>query len=295
MVAKLAGQVAHGKHRANESVGAKAGHGIEERMMAKGLFDCTGKVTVVTGGNGGIGFGFAMGVARMGGDLAIWARNAEKSAKAKAELEAAGAGKVIAYQVDVSEEANIKAGYEQVIADFGRVDCVFANSGASPRYNSAFEMPTEHWYEFQKTALDGAFFTLREGARLMKERVEAGDESGGSLVACGSLSLFQGLPGKMEYAASKAAVAAAIRCLAIELAPLGIRANVVAPGLVITPMMGEGARADAVAAHFAPTIPMKRTGYPADFEGIGAYLCSDASSFMTGETVTIDGGYMVRP
>jgi NAD(P)-dependent dehydrogenase (short-subunit alcohol dehydrogenase family) len=284
-----------GKHRANESGQVSAAYGIEERMMARGLFDCTGKVTVVTGGNGGIGFGFAMGVAKMGGDVAIWARNAEKSAKAKAELEAAGAGKVIAYRVDVSEEANIKAGFEQVIADFGRVDCVFANSGASPRYNSAFEMPTEHWYEFQKTALDGAFFTLREGARLMKERVEAGDESGGSLVACGSLSLFQGLPGKMEYAASKAAVAAAIRCLAIELAPLGIRANVVAPGLIMTPMMGEGARADAVAAHFAPTIPMKRTGYPADFEGIGAYLCSDASSFMTGETVTIDGGYMVRP
>ena len=135
---------------------------------------------------------------------------------------------------------------------------------------------------------------LREGARLMKDRAEAG-EKGGSLVACGSLSLFQGLPGKMEYAASKSAVAATIRCLAIELAPLGIRANVVAPGLVMTPMMGEGARADAVAQHFAPMIPMRRTGYPSDFEGIGAYLCSDASSFMTGETITLDGGYMIRP
>ncbi|MAC57730.1 MAG: short-chain dehydrogenase [Novosphingobium sp.] len=262
--------------------------------MANGLFDCTGKVTVVTGGNGGIGFGFAMGTAKMGGDIAIWARNAEKSAKAKAELEAAGAGKVIAYQVDVSEEENIAEGYKKVMEDFGRVDCVFANSGASPRYNSVFDMPTEHWYDFQKTALHGAFFTLREGARLMKERAEAGDK-GGSLVACGSLSLFQGLPGKMEYAASKCAVAATIRCLAVELAPLGIRANVVAPGLIITPMMGEGARAEGVAAHFAPTIPMQRCGRPEDFEGIGAYLCSDASSFMTGETVTIDGGYMVRP
>lgn len=263
--------------------------------MANGLFDCTGKVTVVTGGNGGIGLGFAMGVARMGGDVAIWARNAEKSAKAKAELEAAGAGRVIAYQVDVSEEQNIVDGYARVMEDFGRVDCVFANSGASPRYNSVFEMPTKHWYEFQKTALHGAFFTLREGARLMKERVEGGDRSGGSLVACGSLALFHGLAGKMEYAASKSATAATIRCLAIELAPLGIRANVVAPGLIMTPMMGEGERAKAVEAHFAPTIPMKRTGYPSDFEGIGAYLCSDASSFMTGETITIDGGYMVRP
>ncbi|MDE8653489.1 SDR family NAD(P)-dependent oxidoreductase [Novosphingobium album (ex Liu et al. 2023)] len=262
--------------------------------MAKGLFDCSGKVTVVTGGNGGIGFGFAMGIAKMGGDVAIWARNAEKSARAKAELEAAGAGKVIAYQVDVSVEENIVNGFETVMEDFGRVDCVFANSGTSPRYNSVFDMPTEHWYEFQKTALHGAFFTLREGARHMKARAEAG-ERGGSLVACGSLSLFQGLAGKMEYAASKCAVAATIRCLAIELAPLAIRANIVAPGLIITPMMGEGEQARQVEAYFAPTIPMQRTGFPSDFEGIGAYLCSDASSFMTGETITIDGGYMVRP
>src|SRR3546814_13504525 len=98
--------------------------------------------------------------------------------------------------------------------DFGRVDCVFANSGASPRYNSVFDMPTEHWYEFQKTALHGAFFTLREGARLMKERAEAG-EKGGSMVACGSLSLFKGLQGKREYWASQCAAAATIRCLAL--------------------------------------------------------------------------------
>jgi NAD(P)-dependent dehydrogenase (short-subunit alcohol dehydrogenase family) len=260
--------------------------------MAQGLFDCTGKVTMVTGGNGGIGLGFATGIAKMGGDIAIWARNAEKSAAAKAILEEAGAGRVIAYQVDVSSEDAILAGYDELISDFGRIDCVFANSGASPRYNSVFDMPSEHWYDFQKTALHGAFFTLREAARHMKARVEAGDP-GGSLVACGSLSLFQGLAGKMEYAGSKAAIAAVVRCLAIELAPLGIRANVVAPGLIITPMMGEYAK--QTEDHFAPLNPMKRTGFPADFEGIGAYLCSDASSFMTGETITIDGGYMVRP
>lgn len=263
--------------------------------MAGGLFDCTGKVTVVTGGNGGIGLGFAMGCAKMGGDIAIWARNAEKSAKAKAELEAAGAGKVIAYQVDVSEEANIVSGFDTVMDDFGRVDCVFANSGASPRYNSVFEMPTEHWFEFQKTALHGAFFTLREGARHMVARAEAG-EPGGSLVACGSLSLFQGLAGKMEYASSKAGIAAAVRCLAAELGEHGIRANVVAPGLIITPMMGDDPRVEqGLQAHYGPQTPMKRVGFPADFEGIGAYLCSDASSFMTGETVVIDGGYMIRP
>jgi NAD(P)-dependent dehydrogenase (short-subunit alcohol dehydrogenase family) len=263
--------------------------------MAKGLFDCTGKVTLVTGGNGGIGLGFAMGCARMGGDIAIWARNAEKNAAAKAQLLEAGAGRVETYVVDVSTEQAIIDGYGQIQQDFGRLDCVFANSGASPRFNSVFDMPTEHWHEFQAVALHGAFYTLREGARLMKERAEAG-ERGGSLVACGSLSLFQGLPGKMEYAASKSGVAAVIRCLAAELGEFGIRANVVAPGLIITPMMGpaDGPAVKYLEGQYGPITPMKRTGYPEDFEGIGAFLCSDASSFITGETITVDGGYMIR-
>ncbi len=263
--------------------------------MAKGLFDCTGKVTLVTGGNGGIGLGFAMGVAKQGGDLAIWARNAEKNASAKAALLEAGAGRVETYQVDVGSEAAILAGYETFMADFGRIDCVFANSGASPRYNSVFDMPTEHWHEFQSVALDGAFFTLREAARHMKARAEAG-EPGGSLVACGSLSLFQGLAGKMEYAASKAAVAAVIRCLAAEMGAYKVRANIIAPGLIITPMMGpgDGPAVKYLEGQYAPITPMKRVGYPDDFEGIGAFLCSDASAFITGETIKVDGGYMIR-
>ena len=263
--------------------------------MAKGLFDCTGKVTLVTGGNGGIGLGFAKGVARQGGDLAIWARNPEKNAAAKAELIAAGAGRVETYVVDVSEEAAILAGYDQFMADFRRIDCVFANSGASPRYNSIFDMPTEHWFEFQKTALHGTFFTLREAARHMKARAEAG-EPGGSLVACGSLSMFQGLAGKAEYAGSKSAVAAVIRSLAAEMGQYGVRANVVAPGLIITPMMGpaDGPAVQYLNGQYAPITPMKRTGTPEDFEGIGAFLCSDASAFITGETIKVDGGYMIR-
>lgn len=263
--------------------------------MAHSLFDCTGKVTLVTGGNGGIGLGFAMGVAKQGGDLAIWARNSEKNAVAKAALLEAGAGRVETYQVDVSTEAAILAGFEQLMADFGRIDCVFANSGASPRYNSVFDMPSEHWHEFQNVALHGAFFTLREGARHMKARAEAG-EPGGSLVACGSLSLFQGLAGKMEYAGSKSAVAAVIRCLAAEMGQFNVRANVVAPGLIITPMMGpsDGPAVKYLEGQYAPITPMKRVGYPEDFEGIGAFLCSDASAFITGETIKVDGGYMIR-
>ena len=263
--------------------------------MGKALFDCTGKVTLVTGGNGGIGLGFAKGVARMGGDIAIWARDAAKNAAAKAELLSAGAGRVETYQIDVGTEQAILDGYATLLADFGRLDCVFANSGASPRYNSIFDMPTSHWHEFQSVALHGAFFTLREAARHMKDRAQAGDP-GGSLVACGSLSLFQGLPGKAEYAASKSAIAAVVRSLAAEMGQYGVRANVIAPGLIITPMMGpaDGPTVKYLEGQYGPVTPMKRVGYPADFEGIGAFLCSDASAFITGETIKVDGGYMIR-
>lgn len=259
--------------------------------MSKGLFDCSGKVTMVTGGNGGIGYGFAMGVAKMGGDIAIWARNAEKNAKAKAKLEAAGAGKVIAYQVDVTKQQEIKDGYTQLKADFGRLDCVFANAGRAAGTSSVFDITDEEWRDFLSLGLDGAFWTLKEGARLMVERAEAG-ELGGSLVACGSLSLFQGLPGMETYAACKGALGCIIRCLAAEFGKYKIRANIIAPGLIITPMMGD--HGDAIAQAYGPNTPIGRVGYPEDFEGIGAYLASDASSFMTGETITIDGGYMIR-
>ena len=262
--------------------------------MAKGLFDLTGKVALVTGGNGGIGLGFARGIARQGGNLAIWARNADKNAAAKRDLLDAGAARVETYIVDVASEEQIIAGYEKLMSDFGRLDCVFANSGGPPTYKSVFDMPTSEWHKFLDVALHGAFITLREGARLMVARAEAG-EPGGSLVACGSLSLFQGLPGKQNYAGSKAAIAAVIRCMAVEFGPHAIRANVVAPGLIMTPMMGGEANEKALAGMMGPQVPIKRVGRVEDFEGIGAYLCSDASSFVTGETITIDGGYMIRP
>ena len=261
--------------------------------MSKGLFDLTGKVAMITGGNGGIGLGFAMGIARQGGDVAIWARSEEKNAAAKKQLLEAGARRVETYQVDVSSEERVIDGYKTLMNDFGRVDCVFANSGGAPRYNSVFDMPTEEWHKFLDVALHGAFFTLREGGRLMKARAEAG-EPGGSLVACGSLSLFQGLPGKQNYAASKAGTAAVIRCLAAELGEYGIRANVVAPGLIMTPMMGGEDNIKKMSEMFASQTVLGRVGYPEDFEGIGAYLCSDASSFLTGETIVIDGGRMIK-
>lgn len=259
--------------------------------MAKGLFDLTGKVTVITGGNSGLGLGFARGIARQGGSIAIWARNEEKNAEAKKELEAFGV-KVTTHKVDVSSEAQTIAGYEEVMKAYGRVDCVIANAGLPPpQTRSMLDLSTKEFKDFLDVSLTGAYLTLREGARLMVKRAEAGD-IGGSLVFCGSLSMFKGLAGKPSYAGAKGGMGAIVRSMAVEFGKYGIRANSIAPGYIKTGMTGTG-ELSALDKFMLIKNAIPRPGYMADFEGIAAYLASDASSFHTGDTITIDGGCMV--
>ena len=259
--------------------------------MPRGLFDLDGKVTVVTGGNSGLGLGFARGIAKQGGSLAIWARSAEKNAAAKKELEAYGV-RVETRQVDVSSEEQVIAAYEALLADFGRVDCVIANSGIPGMSRSILDLSTEDYHQLININMHGAFYTLREGARRMVKRAEAG-EPGGSLVFCGSLSMFVGLAGKGHYAAAKGAMGAMIRSMAVEFGKYGIRANSVAPGYIKTEMTGTG-ELGPIDKHFASKTPIPRPGYPGDFEAIAAYLASDASSFHSGDTIVIDGAYLVN-
>ena len=260
--------------------------------MAKGLFDLSGKVALVTGGNSGIGLGFARGIAKQGGSVVIWGRNEQKNAAAKKELESFGV-RVGAQQVDVSSEEKVIAGYEGLMKDFGRVDCVIANAGLPPNpARSVFDLSTKDYHDFLAVSMHGAFYTLREGARLMVKRAEAG-EPGGSLVFCGSLSMFKGIPGKAAYAGSKGALGAIVRSMAVEFGKYGIRANSIAPGYIKTGMTGEG-ELSPVDKFFAAKNPIPRPGYSADFEAIAAYLASDASSFHSGDTLTIDGACMVN-
>ena len=259
--------------------------------MTNGLFDLSGKVTLVTGGNGGLGLGFARGIAKQGGDVVIWGRSEEKNAAAKKELETYRV-RVAARQVDVASEEQVLSGYKALMSDFGRIDCVIANSGIPARTRSLLETTSEDYLGLLNINMHGAFYTLREGARLMVERAEGG-EPGGSLVFCGSLSMFQGIPGKAQYAAAKAGIGAAIRCMAVELGKHGIRANSIAPGYVKTEMTGSAAEWSPIDKFFAGKTPIPRPGYPADFEGIAAYLASDASSWHTGDTIVIDGAALI--
>lgn len=263
--------------------------------MAKGLFDLTGKVALVTGGNSGLGLGFARGIAKQGGAVEIWGRDAARNESSVAELQALGA-RASARQVDVGSEQSILDGFDALLAEYGRIDCVIANAGLPPPNTSnTLDVSTQQLRDFMEVSFFGAYFTLREGARHMIKRAEEG-EPGGSLVFCGSLSMFKGLPGKGAYAGSKGAMGAIVRGLAVELGKYRIRANTIAPGFIMTGFMTKAPDEvqKQVEAHFAAKTPIPRAGYPEDFEAIAAYLASDASSFHTGDTIIIDGGSLIN-
>ena len=152
------------------------------------MADLTGRVAVVTGGNGGIGLGMARALAEAGADIAIWGRNETKNAAARAELEATGR-RVVALACDVADEAQVIAATARTIDELGRIDALFANAGIGG-YSRFVDMSLDEWRRVMRVNLDGAFLTLREAAKHMVER---GD--GGALVAVSSTSAIHGAPG----------------------------------------------------------------------------------------------------
>lgn len=257
--------------------------------MAYKPFDLTGRVALVTGGNGGIGLGIADALAQAGANVEIWGTNAEKNARALAQLRAHGT-KVNARIVDVSSEEGVVAGFNATLAEFGRVDSCFANAGISNRWKSFLDIGGEDYRRLMSINLDGVVWTLREAARHMKTRAEAGD-AGGSIVTVASMGAIWGSPRNEDYSATKAAVIAVTNGVAVEFARYGVRANSIMPGWIATDMTGAAQENDAFTKHVISRVPYRRWGKPEEFGGIAVYLASDASSFHNGDAIVIDGGY----
>lgn len=258
--------------------------------MAFTPFDLTGKVALVTGGNGGIGLGMAEGLAAAGAKVAIWGQNPAKNAEAEQVLTALG-GEVLVQSVDVTSEQAVVDGVAAVIERFGRLDFCAANAGiggGAPFH----EQTTEGWRRVMTVNLDAVFWTFREAARHMIDRAGAGD-AGGSLLVTSSTSAIHGAPANEAYAASKTAVLGLIRGLAVEYARYGIRANAVLPGWITTDMTARLQSWDKFEEKVIGRVPMRRWGERQDFAGIAVYLASDASRFHTGDSMVIDGGYTI--
>jgi NAD(P)-dependent dehydrogenase (short-subunit alcohol dehydrogenase family) len=255
------------------------------------MFDLTGRVVVISGGNAGIGLGFARGIARAGGDVVIWGRRGAKNAAAATALAEFG-GRVLTQEVDVSDEARVVEAMAEAVEELGRVDGVIANAGLMTHEGSFTAMSSDAWHALLAVNQHGAFYTIREGARHMKRRYDEGDP-GGSLLFCASLSALTGSPGMQHYNASKGAMVAMSRGIAVEAGRYGIRCNVVCPGYTVSETVNLPDD-HPVMDHVRRYSPMGRMGTPDDFEGIGVYFMSDWSRFHTGDVVIVEGGWMAN-
>lgn len=251
-------------------------------------FELSGRGVVVTGGNGGIGYGMARALLAAGANVAIWGSNPDKTERARAGLaqECGEPARVHAFVCDVGDEAQVESVFAASVQALGRVHACFANAGVSSKGTLLTDMSLEEFRRVQRVNVEGVFLTFRAAARHMAQ-----DGQGGSLVATASTAAVEGAARNSHYGASKGAVTSMVRALAVELARHRIRVNSILPGWIVTDMTERSVQNPKFAEAVLPRIPARRWGDIDDFGGIAVYLASEASAYATGEQFLIDGGY----
>jgi len=251
------------------------------------LFDLSGRVAVVTGGNGGIGFGMAQGLAEAGAAVIVAGRDEAKSAAAVKKLSAGGA-KAEAVTVDVTSAESCRGLIEAAVKKFGRLDVLVNNAGTNIRKQPE-DYALEEWNMIIATNLTSAFVCAQAAYPAM---VEAG---GGKIINIGSMMSIFGASFTTPYAASKGGIVQMTRALATAWAKDNIQVNAVLPGWIDTNLTRK-ARADVAGLHdrVLARTPAGRWGTPEDHAGIAVFLASAASNFVTGTAIPVDGGYSVQ-
>lgn len=242
---------------------------------------------MITGGTSGIGLGMARALAAAGADVAVWARGercahdlAERLA-AEFEVDAVGIG------CDVAEPGDIDRATAHTLDRLGGIDACVTAAGIN-RQCSLLDMAPDEFAATLRTNLDGTFLTMRAMAVHMLQR------GSGSLIAVSSIAGRRGQARTAHYAASKAAVTALVRTIAAELVSRGVRANVVTPGYVDTPLLADHLSSARFQQRVLPRIPLGRWGVPSDLGAVTVFLASDASAALTGREFTVDGGFLLN-
>jgi 2-deoxy-D-gluconate 3-dehydrogenase len=249
-------------------------------------FDLTGRVAVVTGGNGGIGLGMARGLAEKGASLVVAGRDQAKSAAAVAELESLGAD-AMAVAVEVTDEASCKVMVESTVERFGRLDILVNNAGTNVRKQPEELSPAE-WHLVLSTNLTSAFLCCQAAYPAMRRA------GGGKIINIGSMMSIFGASFASAYAASKGGIVQYTKALACAWAKDNIQVNAVLPGWIDTALTVQ-ARKDVPGLHdrVEARTPAGRWGQPEDLAGIAVFLASGASDFVTGTFIPVDGGYSI--
>ena len=253
-------------------------------MTSQNLFDLTGKVAVVTGGNGGIGLGIAMGLAGAGANIVIAARSVEKTAQALEDIRALGV-EAHGITVDVTQEPAIQRMITSTIDHMGRLDILVNNSGIAVRAQPQ-ELTAAQWDSVVDVNLRAAFLASKEAYAQM---VKAG---GGKVINVGSMYSIFGSDWGAPYAASKGGLVQLTKSLAVAWAKDNIQVNAVLPGWIVTDLTRGIQDADPNRYdNISRRIPTGRWGEPSELAGAAVFLASTASGYVTGATLAVDGGY----
>jgi 2-deoxy-D-gluconate 3-dehydrogenase len=254
--------------------------------MKTGLFDLSGKVAIVTGGNGGIGLGMALGLAEAGAAIVIVGRNEAKSHAAVAELKQRGA-KAISIVADVTEKAAVQAMVRLAAREFGRIDILVNNAGINIR-KPPQALSLEDWDRVISTNLTSAFLCSQAVYPAMKAA------GGGKIINIGSMMSIFGASFTPAYAASKGGIVQFTRSCACAWAADNIQANAVLPGWIDTDLTKRARQeVDGLHDRVLARTPAARWGASNDFAGIAVFLSSSASDFVTGTAIPVDGGFSI--
>src|SRR5450631_2571699 len=255
-------------------------------MKTPALFDLNGRVAVVTGGNGGIGRGIALGLAEAGSAVAVFGRNEEKNHRVLSELKALGMPSM-ALAVDLTNRAALEPAIERVERELGGIDILVNNAGNVSLSGGVLNETPEDWDKVIETQLNAVFLLSKLAARSMLSR------KGGKIINIGIMYSFFGSGLVPSYSAAKGAIVQLTKSMAIELAPHNIQVNAIAPGWIETDMTAP-VRTMPMNDEILARTPAGRWGQPEELAGTAVYLASRASDFVTGTTIRVDGGYAIR-
>lgn len=258
-------------------------------MKMPALFDLTGRVAVVTGGNGGIGRGIALGLAEAGAAVAVWGRSDEKNQRVLAELNTIGVP-CLAAVVDMTARPALEPALHRVEGELGSISILVNNAGNVSLSGGVLNERPEDWDSVLETQLSSVFLLSKLAAKSMVPHKR------GKIINIGSMYSFFGSGLIPSYSAAKGAIIQLTKSMAVELAPHNIQVNAIAPGWFETDMTAP-VRTVAMKPmndEILARTPAGRWGQPEEVAGTAVYLAGRASDFVTGETIRVDGGYAIR-